>query len=109
MADLMSVWVYQFEDCLHACVSFKYKKQNFQRSSCNNSSCTAVTYAYNYTYGDLSAGHAAGNCFLKTENSTGPNDAFFDTAVDSAFLHNIVRFFGALSNEIENSKQPYKQ
>ena len=79
----MSIWVYQFQDCIHACVSFNLKHEN---SSCNES-CTAVSYAYNSSYDDLSEGHAAGDCFLKAvlPNSTGLTEVDVAEAVDSPF------------------------
>ncbi len=83
----MSVWVYQFEDCIHACVSFNIKHQGTGL----NESCGAVSYAYTLTYGDQSASHAAGNCFLKdaTPDSTGLTEKDADETVDSAFYTDV--------------------
>ena len=77
-SDLMSVWVYQFVDCLHACVSFNVKHHELGY----NETCTGVSYALDTPYGDLAFDHQAGNCFLK---AAFPLQASYDGHVDSAF------------------------
>ena len=82
----MSVWVYQFVDCIRACVSFNVKHQEILNSGGSNESCTGISYAPSIMYGDLSADHVAGNCFLK---AVFPISAGGSDGVDSAFYANL--------------------
>ena len=90
----MSVWVYQFQDRIRACVSFNITHQGTGL----NESCAAVSYACTLTYGDRSASHAAGNWFLKdvAPDSTGLTEKDLDGTVDSAFYTDV----GITSGEV---------
>ena len=57
--EFMSVWVYSFEDCLNACVSYTLKAQTY-----SNTLCQGVAMFLDVRYGD-SAPTYEGNCFLK--------------------------------------------
>ena len=86
-SDIMSVWVYQFVDCIHACVSFNANYKILNNNSDSSQNCTGVSYAYTSPYGDQSSGqyynYADGNCFLKAVYPIPA--ALLDVPVDSAF------------------------
>ena len=76
--DLMSVWVYQFIDCIHACVSYNVMHQIIH----SNETCKGVSFTVDAAWGTLDWGHEDGNCFLK---GFFPLSASYDGPVDSAF------------------------
>ena len=77
----MSVFVYQFEDCLHACAS--YNSAQMSESTHNGSMCRSISYDYTLDHNNLS--FADGNCFLKTKVYNA--DAILaNEVIDSAFL-----------------------
>lgn len=61
-SDLVTVWVYQFVDCIHACASFNANHRILNDSS---ESCTGVSYPYTLQYGSDAFDYEDGNCFLK--------------------------------------------
>ena len=81
--DLLSVWVFQYVDCIHACISFNVKHRG-------NATCTGISYlydlAYGRSYGYLDKVYLGGNCFLKGEFPINPVQ---NEVVDSAFYSNL--------------------
>ena len=75
--DLMSIWVYTFEDCIRACSSYDTTGNN------NGSYCYGVSYAY--TLPQLPDVDNSGNCWLKAVKRNA-SVMYGDVFVDSAFL-----------------------
>ena len=83
-SDLMTVWVYQFVDCIHACVSYN---ANHKILNDNSESCTGVSYPYTLGYGSDAFDYEDGNCFLKGAypipyTIPGPCDSAFYTDLE---------------------------
>ena len=78
-ADLMSVWVYTFEDCIRACSSYDFMGTH------NGSHCYGVSYKYTIRTDQALQGFCGGNCFLKAMKHN-KSLIFDDVGVDSAFL-----------------------
>ena len=77
--DLMSVWVYTFEDCIRACSSYDLMTTH------NGSYCYGISYTYTLVKNQAMVGSNDGNCWLKAvKYNYGEMTA--DVGVDSAFL-----------------------
>jgi hypothetical protein len=61
----MSVFIYTFEDCMNACVS--YNSNGADERTHNGSSCAGVSYSYTQTR-DLGSKLLGGNCWLKNSS-----------------------------------------
>ena len=77
----MSVFVYQFEDCINACASYNLAQQAEHTHS--NSSCAGVSFDYTAAYGNRR--FWGGNYFLKAV-AFNPNSSTSSEVVDNAFL-----------------------
>ena len=77
----MGVYVYQFEDCIHACAS--YNSAQATESTHNGSTCRGISYDYTLSHNNLSFWD--GNCFLKA-TAYSADATFANGVVDSAFL-----------------------
>ncbi|KAL2036386.1 hypothetical protein N7G274_010899 [Stereocaulon virgatum] len=78
-ADLVSIFVYTFKDCIHACASYAHMGTH------PGSTCLGVTYSYMVRPGTVADNYDAGSCALKAVgyNETASFQAF---GADSAFL-----------------------
>ncbi len=81
MENLLSVFVYQFEDCINACASYNAAEQSEHTHL--NSSCAGVSFDYTQPYGNTD--FWGGNCFLKAV-AFNPASSMSSNDVDSAFL-----------------------
>ena len=78
--DLVSIFVYTFEDCMHACSSYAHMGTH------PGSTCLGVSYSYTIRAGTTAMNYDAGNCALKAVGYNG-TAVYPDVGVDSAFLN----------------------
>ena len=87
-SDLLSVWVYTFEDCIRACSSYDLTTTH------NGSYCYGISYTYTVVENQATVGENGGNCWLKAEKFD-EGEMVSVVGVDSAFLiHDSLDFTG---------------